>query len=142
MRGHRSFTTSGSYAGPEDRIVSGLSCLTYGLVGFIWIIVSHIRGKSLSSFARFHIFQSIFVFIGIYIISLILNLFIGFVQIMPFIGPFVANLVYYINGYPLIFGLSAATFFLQALAIYMAVFAFWGRYAEIPGISDQIRRMI
>ncbi len=126
----------------EDRIVSGLTGLTYGLAGFIWLIVSHIRGKSLSPFARFHIFQSILIFFGIYVINLIINIFLGFFQIMPFIGPFIVNVFYYITAYPLILGLSLTTFLVQALAVYMAVCGFWGKYAEIPVISDQIRRMI
>lgn len=142
MRGYKNYTGNRPYIDLQDKIAGGLTCLTYGLVGFIWIIISHIRGKSLSSFARFHIFQSIFVFIGIYVISLILNIFIGFIQIMPFIGPVVVNIVYYITGYPLIFGLPATTFFVQTLAIYMAIFAFMGRYAELPGISDYVKRMV
>ena len=142
MRGYKSYPSYRPDQSMPDRIFSGLSCLTYGLTGFLWLIVSHIKGQSLSSFARFHVFQSIFVFIGVYVIGLILNIFLGFVQIMPFIGPVVANLVYYVSGYPVIFGLPAVTFLVQALAVYMAAFAFWGKYAEVPGVSDSVRRMI
>lgn len=142
MRGRRNFAPGRPYASMEDRIISGLTCLTWGLVGFIWIIISHIRGQSLSSFSRFHIFQSIMIFIGIYVLGLILSIFLGFIQLMPFVGPFVANIVYFVSGYPLVFGLSATTFFVQALAVYMAVFSFMGKYAEVPGISNYIRRMV
>ncbi len=142
MRNYRGYRAFGSQIDLTDKIFSALSCLTYGLTGFIWIIVSHIKGQSLSTFARFHIFQSILVFIGIYVIGLILNIFLGFAQIIPFIGPLVVNLVYYVTGYPLIFGLPLNTFLIQALVIYMAVFAFMGKYSEVPGVSDHIKRMV
>ncbi len=141
MRGYRNYTNYRPQISPLERLISGLSCLTYGLAGFIWIIISHIRNQPLSSFTRFHIFQSIFVFIGIYVLGLILNIFLGFVKIMPFIGPIIVNIVYFVNGYPLIFGLPATVFIVQALAVYMAVCAFMGRYAEIPGVSEHFKRM-
>jgi len=125
----------------QDKIFSCLSCLTYGLTGFLWIIISHLRGQSLSSFARFHVFQSIFVFIAIYVVGLILNILLGIVQIMPFIGAFIINIVYFLKGYPLIFGLSAIPLLIQGLSIYMAVSAFLGKYAEIPGVSETVRKM-
>ena len=142
MRGYRNYSPNTSYASMPERIFSGLSCLTYGLVGFVWIIISHIRNRSLSSFARFHIFQSIFVFISIYVASIIFNILFGFVQIMPFIGSFFVDLKYFLTGYPLIFGMSMTSFLVQGLAIYMAVFAFRGKYAELPWFSDTVRRML
>jgi len=142
MRGYRNYTNYKPAISIEDRVVSGLSFLSYGLIGFIWIIVSHIRGKSLSSFARFHIFQSIMFFIGVYVITLILNIFLGFVQIMPFIGSIVANIVYYTSEYPLVLDLPLTTFLVQAVAVYMAVFSFLGKYAELPKLSDYVRQMV
>jgi len=61
---------------------------------------------------------------------------------MPFIGPVVVNIAYFIKGYPLIFGLSAAQLLIEGIAAYMATFAFWGKYAEVPGISDAVRKII
>ena len=142
MRGYRNYTNYKPNFNIQERIFSGLTCLTYGLVGFIWLIVSHIRRQSLSSFARFHVFQSILVFFALYIIGLILNIFLGFLQIMPFIGPLFVNLAYFIKGYPLIFGFSATQLLIEGLAAYMAIFAFLGKYPEVPGISDTVRRIV
>jgi len=141
MRGYR-HTNYKPNISTQEKFFSGLTCLTYGLTGFLWLIVSHIRKQSLSPFARFHIFQSILVFFALYIIGLILNIFLGFLQIMPFIGPIFVNIAYFIKGYPLIFGLSAAQLLIEGIAAYMAVFALWGKYAEVPGISDTVRKII
>lgn len=125
----------------KDRVVSGLSYLTSGLVGFVWLIVSHIRKDRLSAFTRFHIFQSIFIFILLYVAGLVLNILIGFVQIMPIIGPITVNIAYFLRDYPLVLNLSAVNFGIVALALYLSISAFIGRYGEVPWVSDTVRRM-
>lgn len=142
MRGYRSFSPATSYASTWDKVLSGLSYLTYGLVGFVWIIVSHIRNQSISSFARFNIFQAIFVFICLYVVSIVFNILFGFAQAMPFIGGFFANIKYFFTGYPLILGYPLTVFLIEGLKVYMAVLAFMGKYAELPWFSDTVRRMV
>ena len=58
MRRFKSFSNYKQNADTTDKILSALSCLTTGLVGFIWLIVSHIRGVSLSSFAKPSLFKA------------------------------------------------------------------------------------
>lgn len=143
MRGYRSYGNySSSHITPLERILSGLSYLTSGLVGFIWIIVSHIKGKSLSSFARFNIFQSIFIFISIYVLGIIFNILLGMAQMMPVIGPLTVNIAYLLKDYPLILGFSIINFAIIALCLYMAISAFLGKHAEVPWFSDNVRRMV
>lgn len=125
----------------QDKIVSGLTYLTSGLVGFVWLIVSHIRRQPLSSFTRFHIFQSIFIFIILYLMGLVFNILLAFVQIMPFIGPLTVNIVYYLKDFPLILGFSLVNFSIIALSLYLSVCGFTGKEGEVPWVSDTIRRM-
>ncbi|OGI04214.1 MAG: hypothetical protein A2Y25_08915 [Candidatus Melainabacteria bacterium GWF2_37_15] len=125
----------------KDRIISSLSYLTSGLVGFIWLIVSHIRHDRLSAFTRFHIFQSIFIFILIYVVGLVLNILLAIVKIMPIIGPLTVNIAYFLKDFPLILGFSIINFAIVALSVYLAFSAFMGRYGEVPGVSDTVRKM-
>jgi uncharacterized membrane protein len=135
-----------SYYNPEisltDRILSCLSCLTSGLVGFIWLIIAHARGHGLSSFGKFYALQSILVFFIFYVVGIILNIFMGIIGIMPFIGPLVVNIVYSIADKPLLFGYSLTSLFVGGVALYMAIYAFLGWYAEVPYVSSTVRRMI
>ena len=125
----------------KNRIISSLSYLTSGLVGFIWLIVSHIRHDRLSAFTRFHIFQSIFIFIFIYVVGLVLNILLGIVQIMPLIGPLVVNINLFLTKWPVILGHSLTESFIIALSLYLAISAFLGRYGEVPWVSDTVRKM-
>lgn len=135
-----------SYYNPEvstsDKVLSGLSCLTSGLIGFIWLIVAHIKGYRISTFGKFYALQSILVFFAFYVISLVLSIFMGILGILPFIGPFFVNIFYAIADKPVLFGYSLASLFVGGVALYMGIFAFAGWYARIPFISNNIRRMI
>lgn len=142
MRGYKSYGNYNSGLTMQDKIISGLSYLTTGLVGFIWIIVSHIRGQSLSNFTRFHIFQSIFIFILLYLLGMVFNILLAFVQLIPLIGPVVVNIVYYLKVYPMILGFSLINFSIIGVTIYLAVYSFLGKYGEIPWVSDTIRKMV
>lgn len=125
----------------QDKIISGLTYPTCGLVGFIWIIITHIRRDRLSSFTRFHAFQSIFIYILLYLFGIIFNILVGFAQIMPVIGSVVENINLFLTKWPIILGYSLTKFSLIALTLYLSIFAFMGRYGEVPWISDTVRRM-
>ncbi len=125
----------------KDRLISGFTYLTFGLVGFIWLIISHLRQERPSPFNRFNIFQSIFIAIILYLLGLVFNIILGIVEIMPIIGPITVNIAYYLTDYPMILGYSVVNFAKIALILYLAVFAFMGRQGEVPWVSDTVRRM-
>jgi hypothetical protein len=142
MRGYREFKPQKQYIDMPERILSALSYLTSGMVGFVWLIVTHLRGKSLSSFARFNIFQSILLSIIIYVAGILLNILASVVQIIPFFGTLVMNIVYYLVQYPIIAGNSLIGLVLIGLYLYLAFYAFTGRYGKVPYISDMVRQMV
>ena len=125
----------------QDKIISGLTYLTFGLVGFIWLIITHIRRDRLSSFVKFNIFQSIFISILLYLTGLVLSILLNLVQIMPIIGPVTVNMAYFLSDYPIIFGQSIINFAKISLVFYLTIFSFMGKYGEVPWVSDNIRRM-
>ena len=144
MRGYREFKSKKQYIDMPDRVLSCLSYLTSGMAGFIWLIVAHLRGKSLSSFARYHIFQSILLSVIIYLVSILLNILASIVQIIPFFGALVMNIVYYLVQYPLPLtgGQSLIGLALIILYGYLAFFAFTGRYGRVPYVSDMVKQMV
>jgi len=125
----------------KERLISGFSYLTFGLVGFIWLIFSHIRNERMSPFLRFNIFQSIFIAIILYLLGIVFNIILGIVQIVPIIGPITVNIAYYLKDYPMVLGYSPIDFAKLALVFYLAISAFTGRYGEVPWVSDTVRRM-
>ncbi len=125
----------------QDKIISGLTYLTFGVAGFIWIIISHIRRDRLSGFLRFSIFQSIFISILLFLIGMILNILLGVFQIMPVIGSKAVNIAYFLQDAPVILGQSTINAAKIGLFLYLSVFAFMGKYGEVPWVSDTVRRM-
>lgn len=124
-----------------ERVLSAFSYLTSGTVGFIWLVVIHIQGKQLSSFAKYNVFQSIFLSILIYIAGILLNICISVMQIIPFVGILVANIVYYLNQFPLLLGFSLIQFSIIAVFSYLAFCSFVGKYGRIPWVSDMVSQM-
>ncbi|MDD3014441.1 MAG: hypothetical protein PHC34_12125 [Candidatus Gastranaerophilales bacterium] len=126
-----------------DRIISAASYLTMGFVGFIWMIICYIAGKPPMSFVKYHIIQSIFISIVIYLIKIVSSILLGFIGIIPFVGALVNNIVYYFAFYPtMLLGLSIIQLALLMLIIYLAVTSFMGKYTIVPWISDNVRRLV
>lgn len=123
-----------------ERIVAGFCYLTFGLIGLLYIIVSGRSGQS--SFFRFHFLQSII--LGI--IGLILSWCSGiFVTLLSAILGMVDSLApglgtqsaYWISQAVLIIVRAA-----YLLLIYGMIWAFLGKYAEIPYISNLVRQQM
>ncbi len=142
MSNYRGFKNSRNYADMSEKVLSALSYLTSGLIGFIWLVVSHIRKKPLSSFAKYHIFQALFLSILLYVTNILLNIIISVIQIIPFLGAFITNIVYYLVQYPLIINYSIVQFGLIVIYIYLASFAFMGKQGRLPVVSDMIKQMV
>ncbi|MBB6452347.1 putative membrane protein [Salirhabdus euzebyi] len=99
-----------------DLNVAGLLCY---LVGLITGIVFYIIEKE-SSFIRFHALQSIFVFGGLFVLSIVLGM-------IPILGWFV-----YILIYPLII----------ALWILLMVKAYQGKRFKLPLIGNMVEKQL
>jgi len=144
MRGYKDSRPKRPNIDMPERILSSLTYLTSGMVGFVWLIVVHLQGKSLSPFARFHIFQSIFLSILIYVASILLNILASVVQIIPFFGTLVMNIVYYLVQYPLPLAGGQSIIGLAFILLYgyLAFYAFTGRFGRVPWVSDMVKQMV
>jgi uncharacterized membrane protein len=123
-----------------ERAVAGFCYLTFGLVGLLYIIIS---GRSQQSpFFRFHFLQSIILAIlsillgwTVQIFSSVLGQTLSLVgNVVPafaFQGQFIAGLT-----------LKVVTNAFLLLPIYAMILAFLGKYAEIPFISNMVRRQM
>jgi len=125
-----------------DRVISVLTYLTMGFIGFIWIIISVLNKKNIKPFIKFNIFQSILISLILVVFNLAMTLFLQIVGIIPFVGQAFLNIYYYLFNFPIIFTLSLFNIAFISLLIYLIFNSFMGKYPEIPVISDNIRRMI
>lgn len=124
-----------------ERIVAGLSYLTMGFAGFIWLIIGLIRKTPLTKFLQYHIFQSIFISIGYVLLCLILGFILNLFSMIPFLNILAAQIALLFNA-PIIFGYSIIQTAIYILLFYLAITSFMGMYGRIPWVSDIIDQNI
>ena len=126
--------------GPDlvEKVISGLCYLSFGLIGLLYIIVS---GKSANSdFFRFHFMQAI--------VLGILGVLLGWTAqsmtsilggIFGLFGPAGGSAWSYVGpGIGLVAGIVEKLGL--GLFLYGSIFAFLGKYAEIPFLSKMVRQ--
>lgn len=125
----------------KERIGTAVSYLTLGVGGFIWLLISRRNYYDQKDFIRFHCFQSIFIgllysFIpeGISILFSLISQILGFLPGTSF----VVNFLHTIHG----FLQSGIKFTSLALILYCVIFCLYGKYTNIPYVSQMINRML
>ena len=122
-----------------DKIVSVLTYYTFGIFGLIWLVYAYLAKKSINSFCIFNIYQSIFISVILYIISLLWGIAIGFISVVPLIGKFMVSLDIFINQTPMYFSFTLSGFVLMVFLSYLAVLSFLGKKPFVPYVSNIIR---
>lgn len=120
-----------------ERIIAALSYITFGFVGFIWLLIGIFTKNSLRPFLKYHIFQSIFISIAYFLLCQFLGLIMNILSMIPFVGQIILQLTFYLNA-PLIFELSLIQFFVYTIVFYLAFTSFAGKYSYLPWISEII----
>ena len=119
-----------------ERIVSSLSYLTMGFVGFIYLMIGLITRAQLRPFTQYHIFQSIFLSIAFYLLNFICGFILNLLSYIPIINKIIAQLVFFLNA-PLLLSYSLIQIAIYAVLIYLMV-----TYSRIPFVSDIIDQNI
>jgi len=125
-----------------DRAISVLSYLSAGFVGFVWIILAHLSKKNLKPFVKFHVYQSIFISILLFIVTKLAAIIVGILSIIPIIGTIAINLVFFLAQMPLLFGYSLLNFIVLLITCYLIYTAIVGKISEIPWVSDTVKRLM
>ncbi|MBQ7127058.1 hypothetical protein IJO12_08225 [bacterium] len=116
---------------PIEKILSALSYITAGGVGFVWLIIAAVTKKIVRPFLMYHIMQSIF----ISILFFLLQVFFELLEKIPLL-----NLIPYLLNMPINFVLELSLMQLctTAIILYATITSFIGYYTYIPWISDII----
>ena len=121
---------------PIECILSAASYLTAGGVGFCWLILVTLMKKKVSSFAMYHIMQSIFISLLLFLISTLGN----FIYIILYKIPYINAIPYYLNmPLPFAFGLSLVQICTTTITLYLAILAGLGYYSYLPWVSKIIK---
>lgn len=118
-----------------ERIVCTLTYPTTGLIGFIWLLLGLFTKSELSTFTKYHIYQSIFLSIGYMLLSWVVGFVSNILSYIPFINKLVANITFYFNM-PILLGFSLLQIVVYGTLTYLAIFAFLGKYSYLPYVSE------
>lgn len=121
-----------------EKLVSALSYLTMGFVGFIYLIIVILTKRTLKPFLKYHIFQSIFISIGYYLLTIFIGLVCNILLFIPLINKITTMILYY-TTINIIFGCSIIGLFVYAVLFYLVITSFQGKYSYIPWVSDIIK---
>mgnify|MGYP001513345949 FL=1 len=121
-----------------ERIVAALTYPTMGMIGFIWLILGLITKARPRAFTLYHIYQSIFLSIAYVVLSLLIGIVVNILSYVPLINKLVAQIVFWTNA-PVFFGYSIIQTIIYAIILYLALFAFMGRYSYFPWVSEIIK---
>ncbi|MDX1920172.1 MAG: hypothetical protein SFU25_05490 [Candidatus Caenarcaniphilales bacterium] len=118
----------------KDKIFSTLSYLSFGILGFVLLLLK--QGES--RFLRYHIYQSILLGLLFMFIPYGLNILFGFIQmalkLIPGAGIYGATAFYWINQ---------VLFFIGFGILAYSIFGVWkNQYTWIKWISAQIYKML
>lgn len=124
-----------------ERIVVSLSYLTMGFIGFIWLILGAFTKSQSSSFVKYHIFQSIFISILLFILNVLLGIINDVLSFIPIIKVFTQQ-IYYLFNAPMFMNYSLIQMVMYLFIAYLMITSALGVYTYVPFVSDIISQNV
>lgn len=121
-----------------EKIIASLSYITFGFVGFFWLLLGLFTKNNLRPYLKYHIFQSIFISIAYFLLGAFLGLIMNILSLIPFVNQLVLQFTFYLNA-PIFFGFSLIQTFVYAIVFYLVVTCLQGQYSYLPWISEIIK---
>ena len=128
-------------AAPIDKIISALSYITGGLVGFIWLIGCTLLKKRISKFLLFNIYQAICLSLFIGFFNILFVLIHDLLIMIPIVNVLINSLWLALNS-PVLYGRSILGIIIFIIYVYLALMTLIGKVAYLPWISKIIMYQI
>lgn len=125
-----------------ERIVAVANYLTFGMVGFVWLILVALKKAKLTPFLQYHIFQTFFIVMLYWLLSVFVGLIAQLLAYIPFINILVVKIIYYFNALIFFGKYSIVSGTILLATIYLAFTSFVGQYSYIPWVSEIIGKNI
>ena len=121
-----------------EKLVSALSYLTAGLIGFVWLLLCIFTKSNLRPFLKYHIFQSIFLSIAYFLAIQLLGMLASIINFIPLVRNIFSMLIFPLI-IPVVFGFSIIQILIYTVILYLVLTSLMGRYSYLPWISDIIK---
>ena len=135
----RSYNSS-KYNNPYiiERLVSALSYVTAGLIGFVLLLLCIFTKSNLRPFLKYHIFQSIFLSIAYFLLIQVFGMIASIINFIPLIRNIFSMIIFPLM-IPVVFGFSIIQILIYTVVFYLVITSLLGRYSYLPWISDIIK---
>ena len=77
-----------------ERLVVSLTYLSMGMIGFIWLVLGAFTKTQSTNFVKYHVFQSIFISITLFLLNYLLGIITDMLSVIPFVPPSAISLVF------------------------------------------------
>lgn len=125
-----------------ERIIAVANYLTFGMAGFVLLILSAIMGGRMSSFLQYHIFQSFFLTMLYFLLGKFLELIAMIFCWIPFLRGLIVKIYFYLNT-PFFFGhYSFISGTVALIILYLVLTSIQGQRSYVPWVSDIIKRAV
>lgn len=124
-----------------ERLIVAANYITFGLVGFVWLIINAIRNNRMSSYMQYHIFQSFFLVMFYFLFIKFIEFIAMILCWIPFLRGLVTRLLFYIN-LPVIGHYSIISGTVALVILYLVLTSIQGLYSYIPWVSDIIGKNV
>lgn len=124
-----------------ERLVVSLSYLTMGFIGFIWLVLGAFTKSQPSDFTRYHIFQSIFISILLFILNVLFGIINDVLSVIPFVKVLVQH-IYYLFNAPVFLNYSIIQTIFYLFMAYLMITSALGIYTYVPFVSDIISQNV
>lgn len=121
-----------------EKLIAAFTYITFGFVGFIWLLIGLFTKSNLRPYLKYHIFQSIFISIAYFLFCAILDLVMKILSIIPIVNQLILQFTFYLNA-PFFFGFSLIECVIYIIIAYLVVTSFQGKYSYLPWISDIVK---
>ena len=125
-----------------ERLIVVANYITFGLIGFIFLILVALKFVKLTPFLQYHIFQSFFLVMGYWLLSVFISLIVQILSFIPLINILVLKLLFYFNAQIIIGRFSIVTATVSLIILYLCLTAFQGQYSYIPWVSEIIGKNV
>lgn len=128
-----------------EKIIAALTYITSGFVGILWLILGAITKQKLKPFLKFHIYQSIFLYLLFFIVSNILGAILNLLSFIPILSGIIGllNFIFQINLIHFAgLHLSLINIIFLTILIYLTLSALFGKYSYVPWVSNIIKANI
>ena len=121
----------------SDRIFSALSYVSMGWIGFLYCIFLIFNKKRISYFLKFNVFQTVFMSILFFILSVVFGYTFKLLSMVPFVQ-IIISWIQLLLFKPMIFQYSLLQAFLLGIIGYGFIYSILGKFPRIYWISKII----